>query len=268
MYLENNTPSPNCQFETQAMINGFSHPHEPSMLTVEIAELTNKRHDHVMRDAKVVLTELYGEDSPPKFGESYKAENGQIYPCYRLPKKEVLVLVSGYSITLRMKIITRLEKLEVQNRNSALSIPDFTNPAEAARAFADQWEQRALAEKQRDHAMATKAEISRRREATAMNTASRLSKENTRLRDQVGDSKTWKQARAIPWLKDFFNLDRTAYSQIGRRLTKESQALGIEPRTIEHSKWGTVKTYHSDVIEHFKHKLISDLNLMRKYRKY
>lgn len=122
--------------------------------------------------------------------------------------------------------------------------------------------------RQRDHAIATKAWISRKREATAMNRASQLSKENTRFREQVGDSKTWKQARSIPWLGDFFILNKVAYAQIGRRLTKESQILGIEPQTIEHSKWGTVKTYHSDVIAHFKHKLIEDLNLMRKYRRY
>lgn len=122
--------------------------------------------------------------------------------------------------------------------------------------------------RQRDHAIATKALISRKREATAMNTASQLSKENSRLREQVGDSKTWKQARAIPWLEEFFSLNKVAYAQIGRRFTKESQSLGIEPRTIDHSKWGTVKTYHSDVIAHFKHKLIEDRNLMRKYRKY
>jgi phage regulator Rha-like protein len=62
-----------------------------SMTTVEIAEQTSKRHDHVMRDAKNMLLELHGIDSLPSFGESYRAENGQEYECYRLPKREVLI---------------------------------------------------------------------------------------------------------------------------------------------------------------------------------
>lgn len=95
-----------------------------SMTTVEIAGLTGKHHRHVMRDTAAMLTELYGEESLPKFGQCYKAENGQTYPCYILPKKEVLVLVSGYSIKLRMKIITRLEELEKRAQDPMYALND------------------------------------------------------------------------------------------------------------------------------------------------
>ena len=71
------------------------------MTTVEISERTGKRHDHVKRDTELMLTNLYGKNSLPKFGGSYTAANGQTYDCYRLPKNEVLCLVSGYSIPLR-----------------------------------------------------------------------------------------------------------------------------------------------------------------------
>lgn len=114
-----------------------------SMSTVDIAELTNKRHDHVFRDTRSMLVELYGKSSLPSFGESYTAENGQSYQCYRLPKKEVMVLVSGYSIKLRMKIITRLEDLESRPHPQ---LPDFSNPVIAARAWADEREKNMLLE--------------------------------------------------------------------------------------------------------------------------
>jgi len=93
------------------------------MTTMEIAELTRKRHDHVMRDTRVMLSELYGKKSLPNFGEWYQAENKQYYECYRLPKKEILVLISGYSVKLRMAIITKLEELE-----GKIKIIDLNDP--------------------------------------------------------------------------------------------------------------------------------------------
>jgi len=100
-----------------------------NMTTVEIAEQTGKRHDHVLRDTRKMLTELYGDESLPRFGEWYKADNGQEYECYSLPKNEVLTLISGYSIPLRAKIIRRLDKLETEKRN------DYNIPEDRRQGF-------------------------------------------------------------------------------------------------------------------------------------
>ena len=129
-------------------------------------------------------------------------------------------------------------------------------------------QQRRIAEQQRDVAVITKALIGKRREATAMNTASQYSKENNRLLEQLGNAKTWKQAKAIPWLKDFFVLSPGAYSVIGKRLSKVSREFGYETRKIEDTQWGSVKAYRTEAIDYFKHQLIEDRNLMKKYRKY
>lgn len=94
-----------------------------TMSSVEIAELCGKQHKHVMRDIKKMLEELnapkFGvvDFTEPKFGLSdfagvYKDSTGRTLPCYNLPKRECLILVSGYSTALRAKIIDRWQELE------------------------------------------------------------------------------------------------------------------------------------------------------------
>jgi len=68
----------------------------------------------------------------------------------------------------------------------AFTLPDFTNPAAAARAWADAIEATQAATIERDHAIATKAHIGSKREATAMATASAAKKESSALKEQLG----------------------------------------------------------------------------------
>ena len=79
------------------------------MSTREIAELTGKRHDHVMRDIKVMLDDL--GINGPKFGGVYIDAKGETRPCFFLPKRETMILVSGYSVALRARIVDRWMEL-------------------------------------------------------------------------------------------------------------------------------------------------------------
>lgn len=81
-----------------------------AITSLEIAERTGKRHDHVMRDIKAMLKGL--ELDAPKFGGYYKASNGKQNPMFILPKREALILASGYDVKLRASIIDRLQELE------------------------------------------------------------------------------------------------------------------------------------------------------------
>ena len=69
------------------------------MSTREIAELTGKRHDHVMRDFRDVCDAL--EIDAPSFRAVYLAGNGEERPLFNLPKDLTTTLVSGYSIPMR-----------------------------------------------------------------------------------------------------------------------------------------------------------------------
>jgi phage regulator Rha-like protein len=81
---------------------------------VEIAKLTGKRHDHVMRDIRLIANRL--EDSPNLGGEivesEYKAGNGKLEVCYQLDSEAALLVVTGYDDVARAKVIARLKYLE------------------------------------------------------------------------------------------------------------------------------------------------------------
>ena len=119
-----------------------------TMSSREIAELCEKQHPHVLRDIRNMLNSLYPNldslDSKGIF--AIKNEYGLTLEIL-LPKREVMILVSGYRIDLRAKIIDRLEELENQQKKTAL-LPDFINPAESARAWAEEYEKRQIAEQQ------------------------------------------------------------------------------------------------------------------------
>jgi hypothetical protein len=83
-----------------------------TMSSREIAELTGKEHKHVLMDIRRVLAEL-GIDSAG-FSAEYKDATGRTLPAFTLPKRETLILVSGYSVTMRARIIDRWQELEAQ----------------------------------------------------------------------------------------------------------------------------------------------------------
>ncbi|WP_432669376.1 phage antirepressor KilAC domain-containing protein [Pseudomonas umsongensis] len=81
-----------------------------TMSTREIANLTGKRHDNVMKDVRHMMGEL-GEDVLRFEGiylDAYQREK----PCFNLPRDLTETLVTGYSIPLRHKVVVRLRELE------------------------------------------------------------------------------------------------------------------------------------------------------------
>lgn len=83
-----------------------------TMSSREIAELCEKRHDHVMVDIRKMLNEL--EISSPEFSGQYKTADGRMQPCFFLPKDLTLTLIAGYNVKLRKRIIDRWQELETR----------------------------------------------------------------------------------------------------------------------------------------------------------
>lgn len=80
------------------------------MTSREIAELTGKQHKHVLDDIRSMLDELgltsadFSADLPDAYG--------RMQPAFALPHRECMILVSGYSVAMRARIIDRWEALE------------------------------------------------------------------------------------------------------------------------------------------------------------
>lgn len=83
-----------------------------TMSSREIAELTGKEHKNVLADIRNMLEKLKIDCAD--FSAQYKDSTGRSLPCFNLPKRETLILVSGYDIPMRARIIDRWQELEAQ----------------------------------------------------------------------------------------------------------------------------------------------------------
>lgn len=209
-----------------------------TMSSQEIAELVGKRHDHVIRDIRAMLAELGGS---PDLGDGadlshvQEAKDARGYTAeFRLPKDLTLTLVTGYDVKRRHAINVRWLQLEEQvAAPAAPALPDFTNPALAARAWAEQFEARIAAE-------AKKAEIGSRREATAMNTASLAVKKANKLSIELDKSMQYATVKRMEMLHHG--------QQFNWRLLKSTAIqMNIPPTDVFDANYGTVKAYHADV---------------------
>jgi phage antirepressor YoqD-like protein len=107
-----------------------------TMSSREIAKLTGKQHQHVKRDVEKMLGEL-GEDAS-SFGRIYLDSMNREQVEYLLDREHTDCLLTGYSAAMRMAVIKRWRELE--GARVIATLPDFSNPAAAARAWAEQFE--------------------------------------------------------------------------------------------------------------------------------
>lgn len=92
----------------------------------EIAELTGKSHSHVLRDISAMLSDLGVPRST--FGSGYQDAQNQTRPCFKLPKRECLILIGGYSTALRARVVDRWIELETAfQRGGAANLLEDAN---------------------------------------------------------------------------------------------------------------------------------------------
>lgn len=163
-----------------------------TMTSREIAELTGKRHDNVMP----VCRELRDSGVCPEIQETpyISEQNGQTYTQCHLSKRDSYILVARLSPEFTARLVDRWQELEAQ-------VPKF-DPATLSRMdilkLAMESEQGRLeAVAERDHAIATKAQIGSKREATAMANVAKANREVARLMDRLGNNTRHATVKAV-----------------------------------------------------------------------
>lgn len=203
---------------------------QKTMSTRVIAELCEKEHRNVKRDSEVMFQGL--QLDALNFEHIYFDTMNRQQTEYLLDEELTMTLVTGYNIVLRNRVIKRWKELEGQ---SVANLPDYPT---ALRLYADQLEVSARLELERNHAIATKAEIGSRREATAMGRLSAKVKEVEKLKTQLDSSTGFATIKKVQAL--------TGGTYDTYALRRHSKANGLEIQKAEDANYGSVNSYHKD----------------------
>lgn len=110
-----------------------------TMSSLEIARLTGKPHKDVLKAIRA-MEPAWEKVNGGKFSRvEYKDAKGEMRPCFELTKTECLYVATKFNDEARAKLVLRWEELERKERANMITLPDFTDPAEAAIAWAKQY---------------------------------------------------------------------------------------------------------------------------------
>jgi len=121
-----------------------------TMSSREIADLVGKRHDKVKQSIERLSIAKRGADQAPidlppmgEYLDSLGRPAAEYVFSGEKGKRDSIIVVAQLSPEYTARLVDRWQELESANR---VQLPDFTNPAESARAWAEQYELRAIAQ--------------------------------------------------------------------------------------------------------------------------
>lgn len=163
---------------------------------------------------------------------------------FRLVMRSNLPDAEKFQAWVYEEVLPQIRKTGSYSEQPAL--PDFSDPAAAARAWADEYEAKKV----------------------ALEANVQLATQNNELRTMIGCATEWKQVIAIEFLYDYFDMkDKTTLQQLGRSMASISRALGKEIKHAPHSTYPNgVGVYHISVVEAFKARLMNDPSFLDRYR--
>ncbi len=234
---------------------------DPSRAVVE--------HCKKQKKSTILVNNQYGNTTP--LNQSIIPESD----VYRLVMRSNLPSAVEFQDWICEEVIPEIRRRGFYGVNPIPpALPDFTNPVEAARAWADEREAAQLAQAtaqaaiaERDHAIKTRGQIGSRREASALGLLSAEKRRSEHYAEQLGIGRSWKAVKAIPWVLDVFAPSKGMWSVLGRKLKEYSKELGYEVRQIDDERYGKINAYHVGVIEAFRRRLDDIPGMMGRYRR-
>ena len=201
-----------------------------TMTSRQIAEVVNSRHADVMRAVDRLIEKSVIQGYAPT---AYThPQNGQTYYEYHINERDSYIIVAQ----LCPEYTAKLVDYWMATKNQVVqpvALPLTYKEALLALVQAEEDKERLAIE--RDHAIATKAEISNRREATAMATASHAVRKANTLQAELGRCKSHATIIAIE------NATRAEYQW--QPLKKWCKDRAIKPIEVVDPRWGKVKSW-------------------------
>lgn len=197
------------------------------MSSQEIADLVDSRHDKVKQSIERLA--IRGVIKLPPLGEVIN-HLGQTVSVYLVGKRDSYIIVAQLSPEFTARLVDRWQELE------SGSIPKSF--AQALRLAADQAEQIIQIATERDQAIATKAQIGNKREATAMATAANAKRETAKLRDELGRNKRHATVIAVERATGL-KFAKNAYVAL-RKWCKKNDASAVD---VVDARYGSVKAW-------------------------
>ena len=195
-----------------------------TMTSLEIAELTGKEHNKILRDIRDEIEKLekQGIRAETIFGlGEYLDKNNQSRPMYNLTKEGVLQLAARYDAVVRFKLIEKVTKGQQQ-----------LSPAQYLLQQA-QW--------------MVEAE---NRLNTVENGINDIQKEVVRLGHNQRREITSNHLTVIAYANMKGISPKTYHSSsIGRKATKICREKRLQTGTVVDSKYGLINTYPSEVLD-------------------
>lgn len=201
---------------------------QATMSSREIAELTDKEHRNVMRDIRAMLDAI--NEDQLKFERMSPDAYGRQQPVFELDREMTELLLTGYSVELRRRVLARWRELETEAAR-----PSELSRLEILQIAMDAEREKLVAIEQRDEAIRTKAQISDRKTATAMATASAMSREARRLRDELGRNHRHATIKAVKKV--------TGKEYGWRKMKSFCELSDIHPSKVPDDQYGEVKAW-------------------------
>lgn len=201
-----------------------------SMSSAEIAELVGSRHDNVKRTIETLAGA--GVISQPHSEDGIKSANGVVPRHYLINKRDSFVVVAQLCPEFTAALVDRWQELEAQ------AVPALPNPLETARLLVASLEETQRVTAERDAAIATKALIGSKREATAMATASAAKRQVKQLEAELGRNEHHATVIAVERATGT-KLAKNAYVAL-RRWCKANDKAATE---VTDPRYGSVKAW-------------------------